>query len=69
MPSSDTTLRKTIVRGHDLFGGDGHLATKINLTSFVGIEVSNIFHLTFFSEKKKNSKIIAKNNFGARDYF
>ncbi len=32
--------------------GGGRLATKINITFFVGI-VLNIFHLTTFSEKKK----------------
>ncbi len=39
--------------GHDRFEwrGGGRLATKINITFFVGIEVLNIFYLTIFSKK------------------
>ncbi len=37
-----------------------HLATKINITFLVGIEILNIFHLTIFSKKtnifQNNSK-------------
>ncbi len=33
------------------FEGRGHLATKINITFFVGIDVLNIFYLTTFSKK------------------
>ncbi len=48
----------TILRGREC------LATKINITIFVGNEVLNIFHLTIFSEKKTIfSKINMKNNF------
>ncbi len=43
-------------------GGGGGLATKINVTFFVGIDVLNIFHLTTFSKKTIFSKIKAKNN-------
>ncbi len=44
--------------------GKGCLTTKININFFVGTEVLNIFHITL--KKKKNSKIIAKNNFWGR---
>ncbi len=37
--------------------GRRHLATKPNITFFVGNEVLNIFHLTIFSKKKKKNNI------------
>ncbi len=43
--------------------GVGHLATKVNITFFVGVDVLNIFHLTTFSKKTIFSKISAKNYF------
>ncbi len=49
--------------------GGGRLATKINITFLVGIDVLNIFYLTTFSEKNIFSKITAKNYFGRRDHF
>ncbi len=45
------------------FEGGWRLATKINITFFVGTEILNIFHLTIFSEKNIFSRITAKNNF------
>ncbi len=52
----------------DLRGGE-HLATKINRTFFVGIDVLNIFYLTIFSKKNdifqnKSEKLF----FGGRDH-
>ncbi len=50
--------------------GGVHLATKINITFFVGIDVLNIFNLTTFSKEKTIfSKITAKNYFWGRDHF
>ncbi len=49
--------------GRDCFEGRGRLATKIDITFFVAIEVLNIFHLTIFSEKTIFSKITVKNYF------
>ncbi len=43
--------------------GGGYLATKINITFFVGIDVLNSFHLITFLNKTIFSKITAKNNF------
>ncbi len=61
--------KNPFVGGHDHFEGRGRLAIKINITFFVGINVLNIFHLTTFSKKKKNSKITVKNYFWGHDYF
>ncbi len=44
-------------------GGHGHLATKIDITFFVGVQVLNVFYLTIFSKKTIFPKITAKNNF------
>ncbi len=45
------TAKNPFVRGHDYFENRGCLATKINVTFFVGIDVFNIFHSTTFSKK------------------
>ncbi len=67
---SEKTAKNVFVGRHDRFEGRGRLATKINITSFVGIEVLNIFHLTFFSKKKTIfSKITAKSYFWGHDHF
>ncbi len=55
----EETAKNSFMGGHDSF--DGGLATHINVTFFVGIEVLNIFHLTIFSKKTKFSKITAIN--------
>ncbi len=44
----EKTAKNPFVGGHDRFEGKGHLATKINITFFEGIEVLNIFYFTFF---------------------
>ncbi len=50
--------------------GGGRLATKINITFFVGIEVLNNFHLTIFSKKKQNFlKWLGKIIFMVHDHF
>ncbi len=55
---------KQLVGWHDHFKERMHLATKINITFLVDIEVLNIFQLTVFFEKNRTfSKITAKNNF------
>ncbi len=51
------------VRGHDRLEGRGYLATKVNVTFFVDIDVLNIFHLTIFSKKAIFSKKTKKNYF------
>ncbi len=59
----EKTAKNLFVGGHDRFEGRGRLATKINITIFVGIALLNIFHLTTFSEKTIFFKITAKNYF------
>ncbi len=57
------TAKNPFASGHDRFEkGGGCLATKINITFSVGIDVLNIFHLTIFS-KKNFLKITAENYF------
>ncbi len=46
--SSKNFSKKDIISTNE---GRVHLATKINITSFVGIDVLNIFYLTTFSKK------------------
>ncbi len=55
------TGKNQFAGGHDCFEGRVCLATKVNITFFVGIEILNIFHLTIFSKNPKFSKIAAKN--------
>ncbi len=50
----EETAKNPFVVGNDHFQGRGHLATKINITFFVGIDGLNIFYLTIFSKKKNN---------------
>ncbi len=59
----EKTAKNPFVRGHDRFERRGRLATKINVTFFVGIDVLNIFHLTTFLKKTIFSKIKANNYF------
>ncbi len=54
---SEKTLKNQFVGGHSRFEGREHLAIKINITFFVGIDVLNIFYLTTFSKKTIFSKI------------
>ncbi len=53
----------TVLRG----GEEGCLATKINITFFVDIEVLNIFHLTTFSKKTIFPKITGNKHFWGHD--
>ncbi len=48
----EKTAKNLFVRGHGRFEGRGQLATKINITFFVGFDVLNIFYLTTFSKRK-----------------
>ncbi len=47
----EKTTKNPFVGGYCRFERRGHLATKINITFFVGINVLNIFYLTTFSKK------------------
>ncbi len=58
------TVKTPFVGVYDRFEGRGLLATKINVTFFVGIGVLNIFHLITFSKEIIFPKITAKNLFG-----
>ncbi len=49
---SEKTAKNLFVERYDRFEGRGHLASKINITYFVGIVVLNIFHITIFSKKQ-----------------
>ncbi len=62
-------MKNPFVGKHDRFRGGGRLATKINITFFVGIDVLNIFYLTIFFFKKNFSEITAKNYFWEHDHF
>ncbi len=53
----EKTVKNLFVGGHNRFEGRGHLATKINITFFIGIDGLNIFHLTTFLKKTILSKI------------
>ncbi len=48
---------KPFVWGQDHFEGKECLATKININFFVRNEFLNIFRITIFSKRKKNSKM------------
>ncbi len=50
-------VKNPFVRAQGSFEGRGHMATKINITFFVGIDVLNIFYLTSFSKKTIFCKI------------
>ncbi len=63
VPSSDTTLRKTIVRGHDRFWGRWASGDKNQFNLFRRHWVFQYFSFNIFFEKKNFSKIIANNNF------
>ncbi len=46
---SEKIAKNPFVGGHDHFEGrGGRLATKMNITFFVGLEVLNIFYVTVF---------------------
>ncbi len=60
---SEKNVKNLFVGGHDRFEGRVHLATKINITFFVRLEVLNIFHLTIFWGKTTFSEITVKNHF------
>ncbi len=53
-----TLLSEKTVKNHswkdlNVLKGRGRLATKINITFFVGNEILNVFYLTIFSKKKE----------------
>ncbi len=48
---SEKTAENPFVEGMTILKGGGSLATKINITFFVCIEVLNIFHTIIFSKK------------------
>ncbi len=51
---------KSFVGEYDVLMRRGRLATKINMTSFVGNQFLNIFYLTIFLKKSVFSKIPQK---------
>ncbi len=66
----EKTAKNPFVGAHGSFEGScPHMATKINITFFVSIDVLNIFYLISFSKKTIFSKITVKNNFWGHDHF
>ncbi len=48
---SKKTAKNPFMGGHDRFEERECLATRINITTFIGIDVLNIFHSTIFLQK------------------
>ncbi len=48
----EETAKNPFVGGQNRFEEMGHLARRISIIFFVGIDVLNIFHLTTFSKKQ-----------------
>ncbi len=62
-------MAKTVSGGEVSFEGKGCLATKMNITFFMGNEVLNIFPLTIFSKQATFLEKLWKKMFGGHDHF